>query len=206
MVGAISVISCNRHTYTSIWETFMTRYAVYGGSFDPIHTGHLSVVERAIAQGYDVLVVPAYRHAFGKQSSPFEHRVQMCQLALETSPYHMQARVCAVERTMAQKTAAPIYTYDVLCVLRLRLQSAPCLLTGPDIAAEWARWYQHEAIDRKFGRISFPMTRAVRSSTIRQQLHAGVALDDLYGELPEAVRLYIEAHVLYRDDCTPPAT
>jgi nicotinate-nucleotide adenylyltransferase len=183
----------------------MTRYAVYGGSFDPVHTGHLSVVERAIAQGYKVLMVPAYRHAFGKQSAPFEHRVQMCALALETSACHAQARVCAIERTLAQGTDAPIYTYDVLCALHTRLQTAPCLLTGPDIAAEWTRWYQHEAIDREFGRISFPMTRPVRSSTIRQQLRAGTALADLQAELPRAVRAYIDTHALYRDDHTPHA-
>lgn len=184
----------------------MTRYAVYGGSFDPVHIGHLSVVARAIAQGYDVLMVPAYRHAFGKQSAPFEHRVQMCTLALETSPYQTQARVCTIERTLAGETKAPIYTYDVLCVLRTRLQTAPCLLTGPDIAAEWTRWYQHEAIDREFGRISFAMTHAVRSSTIRRQLRAGRTLDDLHAELPESVRRYIEIHALYRCNPTPPAT
>ena len=182
----------------------MTRYAVYGGSFDPIHTGHLSVVERAVAQGYEVLVVPAYRHAFGKQSAPFEHRVQMCTLALAASPFQMQARVCTIERTLAQETDAPIYTYDVLCALRMRLHMAPCLLTGPDIAAEWTRWYQHEAIDREFGRISFAMTRRVRSSMIRQQLRTGAALADLHAELPEAVRMYIKAEALYRDN--PPVS
>lgn len=176
----------------------MTRYAMYGGSFDPIHTGHLSVVERAIALGYEVLVVPAYRHAFGKQSVPFDHRVQMCTLALQASAYGAQAHVCTIERTLAQGTDAPVYTYDVLCALRTRLQTPPCLLTGPDIAAEWARWYRNEAIDREFGRVSLPMTHPVRSSTIRQRLHAGVALDDLKAELPEAVRAYIAAHDLYR--------
>ena len=50
----------------------MRRYTVYGGSFDPVHYGHMSLVERAIALGYEVIMVPAFRHAFGKQSAPFE--------------------------------------------------------------------------------------------------------------------------------------
>ena len=49
----------------------MRRYTVYGGSFDPVHFGHLSLVERAVTLGYEVIMVPAFRHAFGKQSAPF---------------------------------------------------------------------------------------------------------------------------------------
>ncbi len=176
----------------------MTRYAMYGGSFDPIHAGHMSVIERAIAMGYEVLVVPAYRHAFGKQSAPFEHRVRMCDLALQAGALHHQARVCTIERTLAHGSDTPVYTYDVLCALRTRLQAAPCLLVGPDIAAEWARWYRHEEIDREFGRFSLPMTHPARSSTIRQRLHGGEALDVFRHSLPEPVRAYLMAHELYR--------
>jgi nicotinic acid mononucleotide adenylyltransferase len=68
---------------------------------------------------------------------------------------------------------------------------------GPDIAGEWERWYRHADIDREFGRLCLPMTRPVRSSTIRQQLHDGVSLDTLHASLPEPVRAYIEAEGLY---------
>src|SRR6266446_1512327 len=58
-------------------ERCMRRYTVYGGSFDPVHCGHISLVERAVALGYAVIIVPAFRPAFGKQSAPFEHRVRL---------------------------------------------------------------------------------------------------------------------------------
>src|SRR5215813_2294677 len=121
----------------------MRRYTVYDGSFNPVHYGHMSLVERAIALGYDVIMVPAFRHAFGKQSAPFEHRLRMCELALLAGQLQPHARVCAIERTLAQASSAPVYTYDVLCRLRDTLGTAPCLLVGPDIAAEWQRWYRH---------------------------------------------------------------
>lgn len=176
----------------------MTRYAMYGGSFDPIHMGHLSIVERAIEMGYEVLVVPAFRHAFGKQSAPFAHRVRMCELALQSQTLQHQARVCPIERSLAQGHDAPVYTYDVLCALRARLHAAPCLLVGPDITGEWARWYRHADIDHEFGRRCLPMTRPVRSSTIRQQLRDGVSPDTFRASLPEPVRAYIAAEGLYR--------
>jgi nicotinate-nucleotide adenylyltransferase len=171
---------------------------MYGGSFDPIHTGHLSVIERAMNLGYDILVVPAYRHAFGKQSEAFEHRIHMCELALQDHHLQAGARVCTIEQTLAGAEDAPIYTYDVLCALREQLSQPPCLLVGPDIADEWTRWHQHEAIDREFERLPMPMTVDIRSSTIRERLRTGTKLDALAPYLTPSVRAYITAHGLYR--------
>ena len=150
----------------------MRRYTVYGGSFDPIHFGHVSLVERAIALGYEVIIVPAFRHAFGKQSAPFEHRVRMCELALAACQLQEHARVCAIERSLEQASDVPVYTYTVLCHLRDKLGSAPSLLVGPDIAAEWPRWYRHTDIDQEFGRLSLPLTQAIHSTDIRQRLQS----------------------------------
>ena len=177
----------------------MTRYAVYGGSFDPIHYGHLTLVERASALGYEVLMVPAYRHAFGKQAAPFVHRVRMCELALEARNLQQQARVCDIECGLAQGSDAPVYTYDVLRALQRALQAPPILLVGPDIAAEWQRWYRWEDIDREFGRVSLPMTRAIRSTEIRQRLGAGASPTSLQACMPEPVCAYLAAQELYSE-------
>ena len=176
----------------------MRPYTVYGGSFDPVHCGHLSLVQRAVALGYDVIMVPAFRHAFGKQSAPFEHRLRMCELALAACHLQAHARVCAIERSLAQASSAPVYTYTVLCHLRDKLGSAPCLLVGPDIAAEWQRWYRHADIDQEFGRLCLPLTHAIHSTDIRQRLGAGADPASLSALLPAPVAAYIAAHGLYR--------
>jgi nicotinate-nucleotide adenylyltransferase len=175
----------------------MSQYAVYGGSFDPMHFGHLSMIERAMALGYEVIVVPAYRHAFGKQSAPFTHRVWMCKLAIQACQLQTQTRLCTIEQTLAQGCCTPVYTYDVLCALRNKLQVAPCLLVGPDITSEWQRWYRYTDIDREFGRLCLPMTRAIRSTEIRHRLHAGASPACLRELVPEPVLAYISAHELY---------
>lgn len=175
----------------------MRRYAVYGGSFDPIHAGHVSMVRRAVELDYHVIIIPAFRHAFGKQSAPFEHRVRMCRLALDAS-LQVHARVYDVEGRLAADNDNPVYTYDVLRHLRDRLRQPLSLLVGPDIAAEWQRWHRHTDIDREFGRLSLPATHAVRSSDIRQQLRQGAPPASLGGMLPEAVADYIAEQGLYR--------
>ena len=174
----------------------MRLYAVYGGSFDPIHAGHVSMIRRAVELGYQVVVVPAFRHAFGKQSAPFEHRVSMCRLALEDSP-QTRCRVCDMERFLAASDEQPVYTYDVLHHFRKRLDQPVSLLVGPDIAAEWQRWHRHADIDREFGRLSLPATHAVRSSEIRQRLRLGPPPDSLGDMLPAAVARYIARQGLY---------
>jgi nicotinate-nucleotide adenylyltransferase len=176
----------------------MTRYTVYGGSFDPIHVGHLSMIERAVALDYEVIVVPAYRHAFGKQSAPFEHRARMCELALQERGGGARARVCRIESRLSQDSTVPVYTYDVLSALRDALSSAPSLLVGPDIEAEWRRWYKHEAIDREFGRLCLPVRQDIRSTSIRQRLYDGESPVALHGLVPEAVIAYIVAEGLYQ--------
>ena len=170
--------------------------AVYGGSFDPIHVGHVSMIRRAEELGYQVIVVPAFRHAFGKQSAPFGHRLSMCRLALE-DPVQAHCRVCDIERSLASGDGQPVYTYDVLHQLRSRLNEPVTLLVGPDIAGEWQRWHRHADIDREFGRLSLPATHAVRSSEIRQQLRLGSPAETLGNMLPKAVAVYMAEQGLY---------
>ncbi len=176
----------------------MHRYAVYGGSFDPIHYGHLSLIEQAIALQYRVVVVPAFRHAFGKRSAPFRHRLTMCDMALKACHLHEHAWVSDIEQTMAAGHHGPIYTYETLCHLRDALHTAPCLLVGPDIAGEWERWHKHAQIDAEFGRLPLPLTRAIRSTEIRQLLQEGGTLAALASLTPLPVVHYILEHGLYR--------
>ena len=60
----------------------LTGYTIlYGGSFNPPHIGHqiacMWLVEGLNAK--EVVVLPTYKHAFGKELLSFEHRVNMCE-------------------------------------------------------------------------------------------------------------------------------
>lgn len=57
------------------------RVALFGGSFNPPHVGHLlaAAYVRAVAQVDQVWLMPAFRHPFGKALAPFEDRVALCE-------------------------------------------------------------------------------------------------------------------------------
>ena len=114
---------------------------VLGGTFDPIHFGHLRLgLEAADALGLEhVRVIPAgvppHR---AKPSASAAARLQMVRLATASEPRFM---VDAAEAL----SPAPSYTVDTLLRLREELGSkqALCLLLGTDAfssLASWSRW------------------------------------------------------------------
>ena len=67
------------------------RVALFGGSFDPIHLGHVFIAQRAQQEiGLDkVIFIPAHRSPFKKQSCPTAaaHRLAMVALATRELPW-----------------------------------------------------------------------------------------------------------------------
>lgn len=114
---------------------------VYGGSFDPIHLGHLLPVEEArAATGLDeVLYVPAFappHKPSGPSASAF-HRFAMCAIALEAYP-HLLLSDFEVSR------GGTTYTVETLRHVRANHpESEVFLVLGSDSMAglhNWREW------------------------------------------------------------------
>lgn len=60
----------------------MKHVALFGGSFNPPHVGHLmaALYVRAVRAVDEVWLVPAFTHPFGKSLLTFEDRITMCEL------------------------------------------------------------------------------------------------------------------------------
>lgn len=65
----------------------MRRLAIFGGTFDPVHWGHLILAEAALHQVplEQVIWVPSFNPSY-KQAATFEHRVEMVQQAIADNP------------------------------------------------------------------------------------------------------------------------
>lgn len=102
------------------------RIGLYGGSFDPIHFGHL-ISARSLAEqlGLDrVVLIPSARppHKQGVPMTPAEDRLAMARLAVEGDP------AFGVSEIELQREG-PSYTFDTIAEFRR--------VVGPDIELVW---------------------------------------------------------------------
>ena len=199
------------------------RVGVVGGTFDPVHLGHLAMGEEARVQlGLDqVLFLPAGQPWMkdGRPLSPAEHRVEMLKLATASNPYF---RVCLEE----VNRPGPTYTVDTLETLLTNLGAETVLffIVGQDALQEFHRWKEPEnlltlchlvLVEREgYGEfdlaemaVRFPAaaervqalampTMGISSTEARRRAAEGVSLRY---HVPDAVAGYIEALGLYRD-------
>jgi nicotinate-nucleotide adenylyltransferase len=113
-------------------------FAVFGGSFNPLHEGHVAIV-RALAGDAElagVIVVPARRSPFkgGAELLPAELRWSMLRHALGG-----MARVSLSDAEL--RRPAPSYTVETLRTLAAQLPAARLAFAlGGDAFADFARW------------------------------------------------------------------
>lgn len=122
----------------------MRRLGVFGGTFDPVHNGHLAPAQVALATfALDALVfVPAAvpPHKVGEPVTSFAHRFAM--LALALAPFER-----FLLSDLEQARAGPSYTVDTLAAVRAAWGAEQFFfLMGSDSLAHIATWYHWEQL------------------------------------------------------------
>jgi len=182
------------------------RVAVYGGSFDPPHLGHVLSVAWALSTGDvdEVWVVPTWEHAFQKRhEASYEHRTRMCEAAF--APFR-SVDLLDIERTLAG-TSRTLRTLEAL------QEAHPThsfrLLVGADVLPTTDRWHRWDDVVRLarplvVGREGYPQPEGcpitipnVSSTDVRAALGGA---GDIHGFVPGAVADYIREHELYPGD------
>jgi nicotinate-nucleotide adenylyltransferase len=184
------------------------RIGVFGGSFDPVHHGHLIVAAEAMRLlGLDeVRFVPAGRQPF-KQALPVaaaEHRLAMLERAVAG------VRGFVVDPQECERPGSS-YTVDTLRALRaVRPDAALLLLIGSDAAREFPQWREVTVIRELaqvvvlsrhgteppagVGRVLTVPTIDISATMIRDRIRAGESVRFL---VPDGVARYILEHRLY---------
>jgi nicotinate-nucleotide adenylyltransferase len=195
------------------------RIGVFGGTFDPIHVGHLAVAEAARdALGLQqVLFVPAARQPFkvDRQVASAGQRLAMVFLATQDNPAFLPCNL-EIQRS------GPSYTVDTLQRLHVAFPTSELLfLIGADAITSFPHWRSAATILQlaRLGILARPGSSvdlaaleqrlpgisersrvvtgpqlAISSSDIRERIAAGLPLRYL---VPEAVRRYIARQGLY---------
>jgi len=185
------------------------KIAVFGGSFDPPHLGHLSVAEHLLTHDLadDVWFLPVKKHAFGKYVSLDDHRLTMLHALIEGKE-HMHIATHELEN---EDTS---YTYQTL--LELKKQFPDHIFTfvmGADNLLDFTKWYQYEKLLADFSIWVFPRVGyqlsplqpemsviknmepiEVSSTQIKKLLSNGQPVNHL---VPKAIAEYISQFMLY---------
>src|SRR5262245_22067300 len=114
------------------------RIGIFGGTFDPVHLGHLILAENCREQGrldqVWFIPAPAPPHKLDRSITSFERRVEMLQLALAGNPAF---QINEVEKDRS----GPSYTVDTLAELQHRHPGDEFfLLIGSDTLADLPAW------------------------------------------------------------------
>jgi nicotinate-nucleotide adenylyltransferase len=116
------------------------RIGVFGGTFDPVHLGHLILAEQCREQGRldQVWFIPAASppHKQGQTLTPFAQRVEMLALAIAGQPAF---RIDELEKDRP----GPSYTIHTLEEIQRRQPAAELFLpVGSDTLLDLPHWYQ----------------------------------------------------------------
>ncbi len=186
------------------------KVAIFGGTFDPIHSAHLTVAREAADEFHldRVLFVPAANPPHKTETTtPYDHRYAMVELACAADPRFVASRL--------EEGSKKSYSFHTIHKVKATLAPGDRLffLIGADAFAEIGTWYRaaevmevvefivvtrpgHDYQAPPHARVHRLETLAlpVSSSEIRQKLAAA----ESPGELPPAVLKYIQLQRLYR--------
>jgi nicotinate-nucleotide adenylyltransferase len=199
------------------------RLGLYGGSFDPVHYGHLLLAEccRETLRLDEVWLIPAAvpPHKQARELAPARHRLEMLELALGG---HEQLRASKLEIDRGGVS----YTVDTLAQVQLLHPAATLfLLMGADSLRDLPTWREPKricalslpAVVRRGGApepdfsvlaplVSTERLATIRSAQVQMPLIELSSTDlrrraaegqSLRFRTPRAVEMYIETHGLY---------
>lgn len=126
-------------------ENKISRVALMGGTFDPIHFGHLIIAQEALSQFSldEVIFIPAGQppHKRNRIITPYEHRLTMTKLAIDSNPNFSIS-------SLENERMGPSYTIDTVkyFIELLPHGSEVFFITGADAILDIPTWKDYQEL------------------------------------------------------------
>lgn len=152
----------------------MSKTIIFGGTFDPVHFGHL-IMARAVAEALNahrVLLVPTAANPL--KNPPLvtaQQRLEMLRLAIQGDPL-FSVSACEIHRPM------PTYTVDTIRLLQQEGASGMCMVVGADMLADLPQWREIEQLLTMVDMV-IACRPPIRTADIRREITA------MKGQLPD---------------------
>ncbi len=180
--------------YGIIWG--VARIGIFGGSFNPVHSGHVGIARRAVEELCldKLIVVPAAVSPFKVGAADFigarYDRVVLLQVA-----FNGMEKVEIDERELRRGGVS--YSIDTVREIAAENEGAEIIfLIGEDSVEGLPRWKDYEELKKLCRFHAYPRTKE-SSTEVRARLAEGKAIGDL---VPAAVELFIRAGVKENED------
>lgn len=181
------------------------RIGLYGGTFDPVHQGHLHLIEQLFARDIvDELIVVPTGEPWLRNRAPFasgEDRLAMAALAVKELPENIRSHVWVSD--VEVRRSGPTYTIDTVQELKAFQPDAKWLLIlGSDAYTSIEQWHRSAELQAlieilviaRDGEGLDIKALPVSASRIRAQIQAH---ETEIKYLPESVWAYIKERKLY---------
>ncbi len=130
-------------------------FGLFGGTFDPVHRGHLALARAAMERCklHRIYFVPANipPHKQKQSHTAFVHRFAMLALATANEKAFVPSLLEAPEDPESRRKEKPNYTIDTVRRLKQSLKRSDqlFLLIGMDAFADITKWHETEALFRE---------------------------------------------------------
>lgn len=188
------------------------RVGIFGGTFDPVHSGHIEAVHSFLSSGLIdevwVMLTPDPPHKRHKDHhTPYNHRLEMLKLAFKGMG---NARICTLEKELPQ----PSYTLQTLRHLRETYPDIRFFLClGEDSVSSFHTWHRYGNILENFSILAVKRPGSDAENAKAEVLERTIFLEhkpvdisstairqdesDMEQMVPDNVAMYIEEHQLY---------
>ena len=181
------------------------RIGLYGGTFDPIHNGHLHVIRQLFSLNIvDELVLVPAGEPWLRTRAPFASgidRLAMAKLAIKELPENIEPHVKVSNVEVSR--SGPTYTIDTVQELQAgRPEAKWLLIVGTDAYESIEQWHRSAELQSlieilvvaREGKGLDIQALPISASQVRAQIHTNPAE---VKDIPESVWTYIKERHLY---------